>query len=245
MSPSSQLTPPVSPSPPANAILAALPQAEYARLAPQLRSLKLNLGDTLHYSGEVVDRVYFLNSGILSCVLTSDEGTEVEVGLIGREGAACALAALVGGQNSPQIIVQASGEAMFLTADQLRAEFARNGEFQQRILRYIQLFSEQSSQVALCNRLHSVEDRLARWLLMMQDRVQNEQLEMTQEFLAAMLGSRRAGVTLAAGILKKAGLIEYSRGKITILDREGLEDVACECYDVLHEQFQRALQESS
>jgi CRP-like cAMP-binding protein len=225
---------------PANAVLAALPDDEYARIAPQLRPLHLKLGTMLHAPGEVVKRVYFPISGIISCVLISDEGTEVEVGLIGREGAACALSALTGIKNPMQIVAQSSGDAWFLTADQLQSEFARGGALQREILRHVQLFSEQTGQIALCNRLHSIEERLARWLLMVQDRVNSDQLDLTQEFLADMLGSRRAGVTLAAGALKKAGFIKYTRGKITILDRPGLEEVACECYDVLREQFQNA-----
>lgn len=226
----------------ANALLAGLPAEDYARIAPQLRPLKLHLGEILHYAGAVVNRVYFVNSGMLSCVLTSDEGTDVEVGLVGHEGAACALSALVGDKSCTQVIVQASGDALFLSDEQLRAEFERGGAFQQRILKHAHVFNEQTSQVALCNRLHSVEERLARWLLMTQDRTGDKRLELTQEFIANMLGSRRAGVTLAAGVLKKAGLVDYARGKITILDRDGLEDIACECYDILHEHFQRALQ---
>ena len=228
---------------PANAILAGLPDCEYERIAPQLRPLRLNPGEILLCPGAVVNRVYFVDSGIISCVLTSNEGADVEVGLVGHEGAASALGGLVGGKSLTQIMAQSSGSARFLTAEQLRIEFAHGGVFQQRLLKHINSFTDQTSQVALCNRLHSVEERLARWLLMVQDRVENDQLKLTQEFMANMLGSRRAGVTIAAGILKKAGLVDYTRGEITILDREGLENAACECYDILREQFQDAVGE--
>jgi CRP-like cAMP-binding protein len=227
--------------PPVNRLLATLPQYDYERLLPQLSVQLLSHGDVLANAGAAVQHVYFPLSGIISHVLTSDEGTDIEVGLHGIEGMSGIEAIFPTGQMLYRATVQVPGRALRLTAEFFREEFKRGSALQQVALQHLQLASVQSSQCALCNRLHSVEERLSRWLLMIHDRVQGDQLELTQEFIADMLGTRRSGVTIACGTLKSAGLIRYTRGCITVLDREGLEETACECYTVIHQHSKRLL----
>ena len=225
--------------PPTNWLLAALPELEFERLKPHLKPTRLPAGQVLHEIGECIERVYFPDSGMVSLVLTSGDGTNVEVGIVGREGMVGAAALLQSNQTISQAMVQIAGSGWRLPAEVLRAEFKRGGLLQERMLRYAQALLTQTSQTALCNRLHTVEERLARWLLTAHDCVQSDTIGLTQEFIADMLGTRRTGVTIAAGVLRQEGLIDYTRGYIKIIDHEGLKDAACECYPILHKQFQR------
>ena len=213
-----------------NHILAALPDFEYQRLAPHLRPVHLSLGDILANEGAPVQRIYFINTGVISLVLTAAEGTDVEVGLIGPEGATGIGSVLTETPSISRMTVQSKGNAVYLPADIFRQEFHHNPTLQRLVLRHLQQLTIQTAQCGLCNRLHTVEQRLARWLLLMQDRVDSAELELTQEFIADMLGIRRSGVTVAAGTLRDMNIIEYRRGCITILDQQKLEDTACECY---------------
>lgn len=222
---------------PANGVLAALPQAEYDRLSPYLRPINLVQGETLYNVGEPIQTVYFHDSGMTSMVVTSDEGTDVEVGIVGREGVVGAGPGLTNTGSPCATMIQVAGRGYVMPVDVLKAEFKRGGVFQDLLLRHIQALSVMMGQCGLCNRLHSIEERLSRWLLMAADQTGSEKLDLTQEFIANMLGTRRSGVTVAAGMLRAAGLIEYSRGCITITDREGLESSACECYAAVQKQL--------
>jgi len=226
---------------PTNELLASLPQSEYSLLQPHLRPFDMKLGHVLHHPGEHLNHVYFVANGMFSLVLTSKQGIEVEVGMIGREGVAGASAVLTGTPTMSIIMVQIHGSALVLPGEVFRQEFKKGGVFQDKVLSHIQGISTMNAQAALCNRLHLVEQRLARWLLLVHDRVGDNYLELTQEFIAGMLGTRRAGVTEAACGLRDAGLIEYTRGSIEILDRAGLEKIACECYEIMGNQFSYAV----
>ena len=226
---------------PTNQLLVSLPQREYSLLQPHLRPIEMAPGEVFHRPGERLHRVYFVENGMLSMVLTSSQGVEVEVGMVGREGLAGASSVLTETPTISTIMAQIHGNALVLPADIFRAEFKKGGVFQDKVLAHIQALATINAQSALCNRLHQVDKRLARWLLLVHDRVGDNYLELTQEFIAGMLGTRRAGVTEAAGALRKAGLIEYNRGSILILDRAGLEKLSCECYEVMGNQFSYAI----
>ena len=219
--------------PPSNCLLAELPQPEFERLIPHLSIKLLHLGDVLANAGDVVEYVYFPLSGVISHVLTSEEGTDVEVGLHGHEGLSGLEAIFLDGRMLYRASVQVPGRALRLPAEFFRAQFDMGGVLQKIALRHLQTASALTAQSVLCNRLHTTEERLCRWLLMVHDRVQGDQMELTQEFIANMLGTRRSGVTVACGALKNAGFIEYERGCITVLDRQGLEDSSCECYKAI------------
>jgi CRP-like cAMP-binding protein len=220
-----------------NQLLAALPVHTLQHLAPHLKPILLHTGTTLFETGSESDAVYFPKSGIVSMVLTSASGVAVEVGLAGPEGALGLLDALSSNPNSVRAQVQIAGNGWRLPAATLREEFEFSAPFRGVVLKYQHAMSTLTAQNVLCNRLHSVEQRLAKWLLLVQDRVKSEELELTHEFIATMLGSRREAVTLAASSLREVGLISYRRGFVTILDRVGLEHLACECYPVLRDQF--------
>lgn len=222
---------------PANGILAALPQAEFDRLSPYLRPINLAQNEMLYNVGEPVHSVYFHDSGMTSMIVTSEEGTDVEVGIIGREGIVGAGPGLTDTGSPCATMIQITGRGHALAVDVLKAEFKRGGVFQDLTLRHIQALSVMMGQCGMCNRLHSIEERLSRWLLMAADQTGCERLDLTQEFIANMLGTRRSGVTVAAGVLRAAGLIEYSRGTIVITDRQGLKSCACECYDAVQKQL--------
>ena len=214
-----------------NRLLAALPADIYQRLLPHLETVTLKLRQVLYEAGDSVNYVYFPNRALLSLVSTMNNGHCAEVGMVGSEGMA-PTAAFLGGDTMPyQVIVQGADGAMKMHATTLKEEFNRGGPLQTLLLRYTQALHVQVSQTAACNRLHSLDERLARWLLMTHDRLKSDRLELTQEFLATMLGSERSGVTLAAITLQEEGLIKYSRGRITVLDRAGLEGASCECYE--------------
>ncbi|HLA12023.1 MAG TPA: Crp/Fnr family transcriptional regulator [Pyrinomonadaceae bacterium] len=224
-----------------NRLLAALPHDEYARLLPQLQQVSFALGEVVYEFGGKLDYVYFPTSSIVSLLYTMENGTSAEMGLTGNDGVV-GIALFMGGGTMPnRAVVQSAGGAIRMKAKVLQNEFARGGEFQHLLLRYTQALITQISQTAVCNRLHSVEQQLCRWLLLSHDRVKADELIMTQELIADMLGVRREGVTVAAGRLQDAGAISYTRGHIKILDRERLELTVCECYRVVKDEFDRLL----
>jgi len=224
-----------------NKILAALPAKEYARLAPHLTAVELPLGKTLYKTEDRMDHVYFPNSGVVSFVAHMKEGASVEVGLVGSEGMV-GFPLVLGDNISPnEAIVQIADGGMRMNASALMEEIDQGGELQGLLLRFSLALFRQVSQTAACNRNHHVGERLARWLLTCHDRVKGDELKLTQEFIAEMLGSRRSGVSEAAMMLQGAELIRYSRGHITILDRQGLEEFACECYAAVKVEFDRLL----
>lgn len=229
-------------APRSNFILSTLPEFDFQRLEPHLKACLLHEGQILFDSGDDVDRVYFMKAGVASLVLTACNGVEVEVGFIGSEGIVGAGDVLAGDTMAARAVVQVAGSGWRLDAEVFRTEFRHGGALQQRVLRYQHALAVQTSQCVLCNRLHSVEQRLSRWLLMAHDRVQGGELELTHEFIATMLGTRRVGVTVAAGALRELGLIEYQRGNVTILDRAGLEKTACECYAAIRKQSDRSME---
>lgn len=224
-----------------NKILAGLPAKEYARLLPHLTAVSLPLGEILYKTEDRIEYVYFPNSGVVSFVAHMKEGASIEVGLAGSEGMV-GLPILFGDDVSQnEAIVQIADGAMRMKASVLTEELKRDGELHPLLMRFALALMKQVSQTAACNRNHHVAERLARWLLTCHDRVHGDELKLTQEFIAEMLGTRRSGVSEAAMMLQGAGLIHYSRGHITILDREGLEEFACECYATVKIEFDRLL----
>jgi CRP-like cAMP-binding protein len=219
-----------------NEILLALPRAESDAVLPKLEFVRLKLHQVIHEAGETLKSVYFCNSGMFSILNVMPDGKSVEVGLIGKEGVSGT--PLVAGFHTShtRAVVQAEATAFRMDADALRAALPKCPTLERQMNRYVQLLAVQVTQIAACNRLHEVNERLARWLLMTQDRVGSEHLPLTQEFLAQMLGTRRSSVTVSAGTLQKAGLIAYSRGNVTIHDRRRLEEAACDCYGLLQRQ---------
>ncbi len=224
-----------------NKILAALPAKEYERLRAHLTPVSLNLGVTLYAQDARIEYVYFVNTGVVSHVTHMEDGGSVEVGLVGSEGVV-GLPVALGDDVSPNhAIVQIADGAMRMDTSAFRDELARGGRLRSLLLLFALALNKQVAQTAACNRSHNVGDRLARWLLMCQDRVEGDELHLTQEFIAQMLGTRRSGVSEAAILLQAAGLIRYSRGHITVLDRERLKEFACECYEVVRAEFERLL----
>ena len=221
-----------------NGILAALPVEEYDRLLKHLTPVSLPLGETLYQPGEKIDYVYFVNTGVVSLVATLKDGS-VEVGLLGNEGMVGFSIALGDDLSPNHAIVQIADGAMRMSAATLREELKRDGQLLPLLLRSTLLMMKQVSQTAVCNSSHAIGQRLARWLLMCHDRVLGDELKLTQEFISQMLGTRRAGVSEAATLLQGDGLIKYSRGHITILNRAGLEEFACECYAIVRDEAER------
>jgi CRP-like cAMP-binding protein len=224
-----------------NRLLAALPGEEYDRLLPQLHQVSFDLGQVVYEFGGHLDYVYFPTTAIVSLLYTMENGSSAEMGLTGNDGVV-GIALFMGGGTMPnRAVVQSAGGAVRMKARVLQDEFARGGKFQHVLLRYTQALITQISQTAVCNRLHSVEQQLCRWLLLSHDRVKTDELIMTQELIADMLGVRREGVTVAAGRLQDSGAIRYVRGHIKILDRKKLEATVCECYRVVKDEFDRLL----
>ena len=222
-----------------NWLLDALPDPDYERLASSLKPGYFSLGEVIYESGGRMDYVYFPTTSHVSLLYTMINGSTAEMGLVGNEGVV-GIALFMGGETTPnRAVVQGSGKALRLSVTAMQEEFARSGEFQHLLLRYTMALITQISQTAVCNRLHSVEKRLCRWLLMTHDRTNSDELQMTQEFISNMLGVRREGVTHAAGILQQRGLISYGRGNIKIVDRAGLEKHVCECYEVVNAEHNR------
>jgi CRP-like cAMP-binding protein len=226
---------------PVNQILVALPLVEYQRIAPHLKLVDLISGEILLEPNEPIQKIYFPQRAMISLVSIMMDGSTTEIGLIGNEGM-IGLSAILGGSSTiSRTIVQVSGTALEVPAEIIRQEFQRGEKLHELLLLYTQALLTQVSQSAACNRQHNIEARLARWLLSVQDCILQDELPLTQEFIANMLGTRRSGVTVAAGILQQAGIIRYSRGRIMILDQEGLEDTACECYHLIQNEFLRLL----
>jgi CRP-like cAMP-binding protein len=226
-------------NPEANHLLAALSPEERARLYPGLRLVPMPLGKVLYESGDVQRYVYFPTDSIVSLLYVMESGASAEVSVVGNEGV-IGIALFMGGETTPsRAIVQSAGHAYRLVGQRLKDEFHRNGGMQILLLRYTQSLITQMAQTAVCNRHHSVDQQLCRWLLLSLDRLAGNELVMTQDLIANMLGVRREGVTEAAGKLQKLGVIRYSRGRITVLDRPHLERLCCECYAVVKKETDR------
>ncbi|MES2547399.1 MAG: Crp/Fnr family transcriptional regulator [Pseudomonadota bacterium] len=224
-----------------NHLLDALLNSEYDRLFPNLEFIKLTLGQVLYESGEQLNHVYFPTTSIISLLYVMENGASAEIAIVGNEGI-LGISLFMGGETTPsRAVVQSAGFGYRLKANLLKAEFNRAGPVQRLLLRYTQALITQMAQTAVCNRHHTVEQQLCRWLLLSLDRLASNQLAMTQELIANMLGVRREGVTEAARKLQKAGLIQYTRGKITVIDRLNLELRSCECYGVVKLEFDRLL----
>jgi len=228
-------------APKENRLLAAMPRAEYQSLVPSLERVAMPLGQALYESGEAQGFVYFPTSSIVSLLYVLANGATAEIAVTGRDGLV-GIALFMGGETTPsRAVVQSAGDGYRLRASVLKKEFERGGALQHLLLRYTQALITQMTQTAVCNRHHSVDQQLCRWLLLSLDRLPSDKLVMTQELIANMLGVRREGVTEAAGKLQADGLIEYSRGKITVVDRERLEARVCECYAVVKREYDRLL----
>jgi CRP-like cAMP-binding protein len=220
-----------------NSILLDLPPAERNQVFPKLELVRLKLHQVVHEAGETVKSGYFVNSGMMSVLAVLRDGKSVEVGLIGTEGFV-GLPLLVGYRTSPtRVVTQGDGTAYRCEAGALQQLFPQCPVLVQQLNRFALRLAMQTTQLAACNRLHDVEERLARWILMTQDRIRTDDLPLTQEFLSQMLGTRRSSVTVSAGVLQKAGLISYTRGHVTILNRKRLEDAACDCYRIVQKQL--------
>ncbi len=226
-----------------NCLLAAIPEEEYARLLPNLELVTMPLGAVLYESGSELRHVYFPTTAIVSLLYVMLDGASAEIAVVGKEGI-LGVALFMGGETMPnRAVVQSAGHAYRLKGQLLKQEFNRAGELQHLLLRYTQALLTQMAQTAVCNRHHSLDQQLCRWLLLSLERLPSNELVMTQELIGNMLGVRREGVTEAAGNLQKAGLIKYQRGHITVLDLAGLEARACECYGVVKKEFDRLLPE--
>jgi CRP-like cAMP-binding protein len=224
-----------------NLLLCDLPLSVREHLLPHLQAVTLELGQVVYEPGERIEYCYFPATAVMSLLYTMQDGSTAEMGLVGNEGV-LGVAAFLGGESTcSRALVAVAGDALRLPANLLRREFAHSESFQQQLLRYTQALITQVSQTAVCNRLHSVEERLCRWLLLCHDRKNCSPLLMTQELIANMLGGRRESVTVAAGRLQDAGLIHYCRGRISILDRKGIEAAVCECYRIVEDEFDRLL----
>jgi CRP-like cAMP-binding protein len=224
-----------------NCLLAALPPDDFALLASALRPVDLDLRQTLHAPDRLIELVYFPESGMVSMVAPLEGGELIEVGIVGNEGMV-GLPIVLGDESaSTEAMVQMHGAALSLPATTLVEALERSPVLKALLLRYMQAFHAQVSQTAACNGSHPVEERLARWLLMTHDRAKGDTFPMTQEFIATMLGVRRAGVSVTAGILQRTGVITYKHGWVTIRDRPGLESTSCECYSTVRRQFERLL----
>ncbi len=226
-----------------NHLLAALPEDDLVRIIPDLELVQMSLGDALYESGVQMRHVYFPTTSIVSLLYVMADGASTEIAVVGNEGIV-GISIFMGGESTPsRAVVQSAGHAYRLKGQLLKDEFYRGGPMLRLLLRYTQALLTQMAQTAVCNRHHSLDQQLCRWLLLSLDRLPSNELIMTQELIANMLGVRREGVTEAAGNLQKAGLIAYQRGHITVLDRPGLEARACECYSVVRKEYERLLPE--
>jgi CRP-like cAMP-binding protein len=228
-------------APQQNLLLAALPEEVLNRLLPSLELVAMPLGHVVYESGDSLGHVFFPTNSIISLLYVMENGASAEISVVGNEGIV-GVAVFMGGQSTPsRALVQSAGHAYQLPAKRLMDEFDRHGDLQQLMLRYTQALITQMAQTAVCNRHHTIDQQLCRWLLLSLDRLQGNQLVMTQELIANMLGVRREGVTEAAGKLQKLGVIEYRRGNIRVLDRPRLEELCCECYAVVKRETDRLL----
>lgn len=228
-------------SPLQNQLLAALPKVELQRWLPQLESVELPLGQVLYESGAAMPFVYFPTDAIVSLLYVLEDGASAEIAVVGFEGLVGISIFMGGGSTPSRAVVQSAGSGYRMRADAMKQEFARSGPVMHLLLRYTQALITQMAQTAVCNRHHSLDQQLCRWLLLSLDRLQSNQLVMTQELIANMLGVRREGVTEAALKLQRSGLIRYARGHINVLDRPGLEARTCECYEVVKKEYDRLL----
>jgi CRP-like cAMP-binding protein len=227
--------------PTANQLLASLPAEEMARWSEHLEPVELHLGQVLYESGSPQSHVYFPTTAIVSLLYVTENGQSAEIAVVGNEGVV-GIALFMGGDTTPnRAVVQSAGFGFRLAAHTIKSEFSRSAPVLHLLLRYTQALITQMAQTAVCNRHHSIDQQLCRWLLLSLDRLQGPELHMTQELIANMLGVRREGVTEAALKLQRAGLINYSRGLIEVLDRPGLEHRACECYAVVAAEYTRLL----
>ncbi len=224
-----------------NHLLRVLPAAEFERLSPHLELVPMPLGQVLYESGSQLRHVYFPTTCIVSLLYVMEDGASAEIAVVGNEGIV-GISLFMGGETTPsRALVQSAGHAYRLKGQFMKEEFTRGAALQHLLLRYTQALLTQMAQTAVCNRHHSVDQQLCRWLLLSMDRLPSNQLNMTQELIANMLGVRREGVTEAAGKLQATGLIHYNRGQITVLDRPRLEAQCCECYQVVKTEFDRLL----
>jgi len=224
-----------------NFLLAALPAAEFAHVSSKLEPVSFKLGEVLYESGDKLDCVYFPTTAIASLLYVMENGATAEIGVIGNDGISGHALFLGGDSMSNRALIQSAGDAYRMSAKDLKAEFALGGVFQKILLRYTQALMTQISQTAVCNRLHTLEQQLCRWLLLSHDRLNSDKLVMTHDLISNMLGVRREGVTLAAQKLAKKNLIKNVRGTITVIDRQGLEEAVCECYEVVNTEYNRLL----
>jgi CRP-like cAMP-binding protein len=224
-----------------NQLLASLPDSEWERWSPLLERVDMPLGEVLYESGVTLNHVYFPLTSIVSLLYVMENGASAEIAVVGNEGVV-GISLFMGGESTPsRAVVQSAGAGCRLPADIIKSEFDRSGSVLHLLLRYTQALITQMAQTAVCNRHHSLDQQLCRWLLLSLDRLEGSELVMTQELIANMLGVRREGVTEGALKLQKAGLIQYTRGHITVLDRKGLEARTCECYAVVKREYDRLL----
>ena len=235
---------PAQHTPKQNLLLASLPAEIFERLAPQLELISMPLGEVLYESGGQLQHVYFPTTAILSLHYVMEDGASAEIAGVGNEGV-LGISLFMGGNTTPsRATVQTAGSGYRLKSQLMLEEFNRVGAMHKLLLRYTQALITQISQTAVCNRHHSVEQQLCRWLLLTLDRLPSNELTMTQELIASMLGVRREGITETAGNLQRAGLISYRRGHITVINRAGLETHTCECYSVVKKEFHRLLSDA-
>ena len=224
-----------------NHLLDALPSDDFTRLSLHLELIPMKLGDVLYEPGVKLRHVYFPTTSIVSLLYVMEDGASAEIAIVGNEGI-LGISLFMGGDTTPsRAVVQSAGHAYRLKSELMKSEFERFGSTMHLLLRYTQALITQMAQTAVCNRHHSVDQQLCRWLLLSLDRLASNELTMTQELIANMLGVRREGVTEAAGKLQNAGLIQYTRGRIKVLDRGGIEARSCECYQVVKTEFDRLL----
>jgi CRP-like cAMP-binding protein len=232
-----------SADPKKNHLIAALPDAEWKRWQPNLEPIELSLGQVLYESGGTMSHVYFPTQSIVSLLYVMENGASAEIAVVGNEGVVGISLFMGGGSTPSRAVVQSAGQGFRLKAQFIKEEFDKSGPVLHLLLRYTQALITQMSQTAVCNRHHSLDQQLCRWLLLSMDRLDGSELVMTQELIANMLGVRREGVTEGALKLQAAGLIRYARGRIKILDRKGLEKRTCECYEVVKKEYDRLLPE--
>jgi len=230
-----------APNPKNNHLLAALPNAEWQRWLPQLEWVDMQLGEVLYESGGTLSHVYFPTTAIVSLLYVMENGSSAEIAVVGNEGIV-GVSLFMGGETTPsRAVVQSAGQGYRLSAERMKAEFNLAGPVLHLLLRYTQALLTQMAQTAVCNRHHSLDQQLCRWLLLGLDRLRSNRIIATQELIANMLGVRREGVTVAAGRLESAGLIHHTRGRIEVVDRVGLEQRTCECYAVVRDEYSRLL----
>jgi len=224
-----------------NRILRTLPPQDYHRLVPFSERVILSAGDILFESGDRIAEFYFLDSGMASLLSTTEDGSTIEVGMVGYEGFVGSALVLKSNWMPYRSMMQIAGQVTKIKAKPVLDQFDKNLRFRSLVLRYLQVVLTQVSQSALCNRFHTLEERLCRWLMISRDIIDSDEIPLTQELLSQMLGVARTGVTMTAGALSQSGLIRYRRGRITILDRAALADASCECYRIVKQEFDQFL----